>query len=364
MDSLKYPYFANMKKMLILACICLVFGCKDRAKTIESDAQAIEFKYITKIRMTDDGESIRIHSGGEVTRFSKEELPLNSAMVIPTSVIAYLDELDLTDKITGISQPAHIYNPAIRKLYKNNQIQEIGTFNEIFIEKVLVSKPEIFVSMSSPALAKFHEILKSNGISVIYIDEYEELNPLAKAEYVKIFGILFGKEREAENLFQEIEENYKTIQAMTAQLSGQKPTVMANQIYGDIWYMPGGKSFQALLFRDAGGDYLWADTTQEGTLHLSFESVYEKAKDADVWMNAGDFPNLNALKGSYNNYDWFEAVRNQKVYNWNQRITASGGNDYFEKGVTRPDWVLKDLAAIFYPERFPEHELYFYKRLK
>ena len=353
-----------MKISLILSAFLFVFiSCKQDVAKSNSPAQS-EFKFISKIDLNENPDGFELISGGKSISFKEKELPLKSAMVIPTSAIAYLDELNLTDKITGISQPDFIFNPKIQSKIQNKQIEIIGTFDEIFVEKILVKKPDIFISTLSPTLAKFHDLIQKEGIKILYIDEYEELNPLAKAEYVKIFGKLFGKEKEANELFEEIEKNYNEIKSKVQQNQAKNPTVFANQIYGDTWYMPGGKSFQAKLFEDAGANYLWASDDSFGTLNLSFESVFEKANNADIWMNAGDFPDKKYLLTSYKNYDWFAAFKSGNIYNWNKRKSAKGANDYFETGTARPDWVLKDLAAIFHPELFPEHELRFYKRLE
>lgn len=341
----------------------ILISCKQDLKksNVESDN---DLKFITKIELKKNQGKIEINSGGKIIYFQENELPLKTAMVIPTSAIAYMKELNLTEKITGISQPDFIFNPKIHELIKQNKISTIGSFDEIFIEKILMNKPDIFISTSSPTLAKFHEQLEKENIKVIYIDEYEELNPLARAEYVKIFGILFGKEKEADDLFTQIEKNYTEIKTLVEKNQSKNPTVFANQIYGDIWYMPGGKSFQAKLIEDAGGNYLWKSDDVTGNLNLSFESVFEKANEADIWINAGDFPDKATLLASYKNYEWLAAFKNGKVYNWNNKITPKGANDYFETGTARPDLVLKDLASIFHPELFPNYELRFYKRLE
>ena len=162
----------------------------------------------------------------------------------------------------------------------------------------------------------------------------------------------------------EIEKNYLEIQNKVKNSSKNPPKILTNHMYGDVWYMPAGESFQSILFEDAGGQYLWASSAGKGALNLSFETVFEKANDADVWMNAGDFPSKAALLASYPNYNWFKSYQNGAIYNWNKRKSATGANDYFETGTARPDWVLKDLAAIFHPELFPGHELVFYEKLE
>lgn len=346
----------------ILACCLVLTACKKQIQpTLKNQNQ---FEYISHIKWSENQDSVVIQSAGERLSFAQKDLPLKSAMVVPTSVIAYLDELNSIDKITGISQPDFIFNQKIHSKIKQKEIEVIGSFNEIFIEKVLMQQPDVFISTSSPTLAKFHELLKKQNIKVLLIDEYKELNPLAKAEYIKLMGVLFGKEKEAETIFMEIEKNYLEIQNKVKNSSENPPKVLTNHMYGDVWYMPAGESFQAILFEDAGGEYLWASSKGTGALNLSFETVFEKANDADVWMNAGDFPSKAALLASFPNYNWFKSFQNGRVYNWNKRKSATGANDYFETGTARPDWVLMDLAAIFHPELFPGHELYFYENLK
>lgn len=342
----------------------MAFSCKE-SKTHEiNDIQSHQFNYLTKIKWEETQDSLFIYSGGEKVAFHKNELPLQTAMVIPTAAIAYLDELNLLHTITGVSQADYIYNPKIHQGIDLKKIEIIGGFNEIYVEKVMVNQPDLLISTSGPSLAKFHQTLQNQGLKVLYIDEYEELSPLARAEYIKLFGKLFDKEIEADALFDEIEQNYAQIQAKIQNVHLPKPTVLSNHIYGDTWYMPGGKSFQAKLYADAGGNYLWSETDNEATLNLSFESVFEKAANADVWVIAGDFESIADLKASYKNYEWFAPLKSGQVYSLNNRKSATGANDYFETGTARPDWVLKDLAKIFYPNLFPEHELFYYQKLE
>lgn len=351
-----------MKFCIYFLIIPFIISCKQSNSANETTNDNL-LKLANRLSIIESGDSIQIISGGTKISFAESQLPLKTAMVIPTSAIAYMDELDLIDKITGISQPDFIYNSKVLSLIDENKIAVIGSFEEIFVEKILVNQPDVIFTTSSPTLSKFHAQLERENIKIIYVDEYEELDPLARAEYVKLFGVLFGKEQEASELFQTIVENYNQIVAKVSKSEVHKPSVFVNRMYGDIWYMPGGKSFQARLIEDAGGDYVWASDDSSGSLNLSFESVFERAGKAAVWINAGDFPDQKSLLASYKNYEWLSAFRNGRVYNWNNKISKKGANDYFETGTARPDLVLKDLAAIFHPDLFPDHQLIFYKRL-
>ena len=53
---------------------------------------------------------------------------------------------------------------------------------------------------------------------------------------------------------------------------------------GSVWYVPGGKSTLGQLMADANGSYPWGDDTHSGSVALPFESVLEKAGDADTWL--------------------------------------------------------------------------------
>lgn len=349
--------------VLFLLTSIFLFSCNHPTEQAKSENPNL-LKYALQIQMTESKDSVFIQSGNEELRFSKNKLPLKTAMVIPTSAISYLDELGLIAVIKGISQPDFVFNPKVIELFNQKKIEQIGSFDEIFVEKILLNKPDIFITSSGPTLAKFHQQIKNAGIKILYIDEYDEKEPLARAEYVKIFGKLFGKEKEADEIFEEIEKNYNEIVSSVEKSDNKKPKVFANQIYGDVWYMPGGKSFQARLFKDAGGSYVWSDDDSESSLKLSFEKIFEKAANADFWLNAGDYKDLESLLETYKNYEWFTAAKNKNIYNWNKKSNVKGANDYFETGTVRPDLVLKDLASIFYPDLYPEHELYFYDRLK
>jgi iron complex transport system substrate-binding protein len=120
----------------------------------------------------------------------------------------------------------------------------------------------------------------------------------------------------------------------------------------------------ARFLADAGADYLWADEPGAGSLFLDFEAVFETAVAADYWINpSATWNSLADALSEDERYRDFEAFENG-VYNNNALVTESGGNDYWERGVTQPELVLADLIKIFHPELLPDHELIFYQHLQ
>jgi iron complex transport system substrate-binding protein len=97
---------------------------------------------------------------------------------------------------------------------------------------------------------------------------------------------------------------------------------------------------------------------------LNIESVYERAADADIWINPGMWESLEEALAEDERFALFEAFQNGKVYNNNRRANKHGGSSYWETGVANPHVVLADLIKIFHPELLPEHEFVYYYRLE
>jgi iron complex transport system substrate-binding protein len=60
----------------------------------------------------------------------------------------------------------------------------------------------------------------------------------------------------------------------------------------------------------------------------------------------------------------FKAFKTGAIFNNNRRTNSSGGNDFWESGVVHPEIVLADLIRIFHPQILPEHNLYYYQKVK
>jgi iron complex transport system substrate-binding protein len=135
-------------------------------------------------------------------------------------------------------------------------------------------------------------------------------------------------------------------------------------VYGDTWFLPGGQNYAAKLLSDAGCQYLWSSDSTKGFLQLSFESVYEKAHEADLWIGVASFTTLEELSNADQRYTKFKPYQTKQVYTYNARKGAKGGSEFLELGYLRPDIILKDLVKIAHPELLPEYSLYFHKDLQ
>lgn len=139
---------------------------------------------------------------------------------------------------------------------------------------------------------------------------------------------------------------------------------MSGVVYGDTWFLPGGQNYASRLLKDAGYNYLWSSDESNGFLELSFESVYEKAHDADYWIGVASFKSLSEIGSADNRYTLFRPFREGNVYTYDARKGAQGGSEFLELGYLRPDIILMDLVKIAHPELLPDYELYFHQQLK
>lgn len=289
-------------------------------------------------------------------------IPIERIVCTSTTHIPLLDYLNISDKLVGFPTTDYISSEKTRKLVDAGNVEELGAEKGMNIEKLAVLKPEAVMSYTMTAdlgqLKKVQEL----GIPVLLNAEYLEEHPLGRAEWIKFMALFFDKEKEANTVFSIIEKNYLETKKL-ADKSSKRPTVLSGVIYGDAWFMPGGQNYAAKLINDAGADYLWKADSTKGFLQLSFESVFEKAYAADLWIGVASFNTLEEIKNADQRYAKFNPFQIKQVYTYNARQGAKGGSEFLELGYLRPDIILKDLVKIAHPELLPDYQLYFHKRL-
>jgi iron complex transport system substrate-binding protein len=119
----------------------------------------------------------------------------------------------------------------------------------------------------------------------------------------------------------------------------------------------------ARYLQDAGGAYAWAATPGVGSAALDVEAVYARALDADFWVHTGTWRRREEATAADPRFGAIPALTEGRAYNNNRRLNASGGNDYWESGMLRPDVVLADLITILHPDILPGRELVYYRHL-
>jgi len=119
----------------------------------------------------------------------------------------------------------------------------------------------------------------------------------------------------------------------------------------------------AAFLKYAGADFLWANEPSTGSLPLDFEAVFDRAADADFWLNMSTWSSVDEVLAADERYANFAALKGGNAYNRNARVNEHGGNDFWESGLANPHKALADLIAIFHPELLPDHQLIWYRKL-
>ena len=289
-------------------------------------------------------------------------IPLQKVVVTSTTHIPALEALNEENTLVGFPGLDYISSEKTRKRIENDQISELGKNENINTEVLIELSPDVVVGFAINASNKSFETIQKTGIPVIYNGDWTEQNPLGKAEWIKFFGALYGKEKKAEEIFNNIKSEYLKAKK-TAKTAKSRPGVIGGSMFNDKWYMPYGNSWQAQFIKDANANYLYKNSKGDGSLSLAFESVLEKAGDAEYWVSSGQFTSYEQLFNESEHYKRFKAVKDRKVYSVSLNKGATGGILFYELGPQRPDLILKDLISIFHPELLQDHQPVFYKPL-
>jgi len=293
--------------------------------------------------------------------FNGPVIPAGAKQIVcmSSSYVAMLDELGEVNRIVGVSGIDYIANPYI--LAHKDSIKDMGP--EMNYELLIGLKPDVVLLYGiGDAQTAVTDKLKELSIPYLYMGEYLEESPLGKAEWMVALSELTDSREKGIEIFSEIPKRYQTLKDLTASVE-QRPTVMFNTPWNDSWIMPSTKSYMAQLVNDAGADYIYKENTSNSSAPIGLETAYGLIQKADYWINVGMASTLDELKAVNPKFTDAKSVREKTAYNNNLRLTATGGNEYWESAVVRPDIVLRDLIHIFHPELVSD-SLYYYRHLE
>ena len=288
--------------------------------------------------------------------------PVEKLVATSTTHVPMIEILGETNSLIGFPNTDYISSPKTRQRIARNQIKDLGNEQDFNTEVLISLQPDVMVAFSMGKSTKLYNNIEQNGISVVYNGDWLEATPLGRAEWIKFFGALFNKEKEADSIFNAIEFQYNEAKKIASQAKNS-PEIMSGVLYKDKWNLPAGESFTAKLYEDANTSYIWKNSEGQGSLVLSFETVFEKAEKADYWIGSGYFTALDELKAANAHYEQFKSFKTGNVYSFSKRRSEYGGVEYFELGPLQPHIVLKDLIKVAHPDLMPGYEPYFLQKL-
>ena len=290
-------------------------------------------------------------------------IPIQKIVVTSTTHIPSLEMLGVEKSLIGFPDLDYISSEKVRALIHQKKIKELGKNQSLNTEVLIELQPDVIIGYGIDNNNPTLDNLEKNGLKILLNGDWNEQSPLGKAEWIKLFGVLYDKQEKASELFSKIEKEYLKTQKI-AQKAVSNPTVLMGDIYNDQWNLPQGNSWGCQFIKEAKGNYLWAETTGTGSLSLSFETVFEKAKNAEFWITSGQFSSLKAMLNANPHYNQFTAFQNKNVYSFAAKKGKTGGILYYELAPNRPDLVLKDLVKILHPELLTGYKPIFFEKLE
>ena len=322
----------------ISVCLVLALSCTRGSQAYDSSCEYAEF--------FDINDSLLIVISpydGSIQTVSLAE-PMNKIICMSSSQVAALSQIGSDTLVAAVSGMKYLTNPILHE----RNCPDVGYEASLDYEMIVSLQPDLLVTYTITAsepqyLAK----LKSLGVPVLVIYEQCESHPLAKAEYVRLFGALAGRLHQADSCFYSVRDRYCQLADMVARSGNDRLKVLMNAPYGDAWYIPGADNYMSRMIQDAGGEVLGAKPGRNSSV-VSLEKAYELSQEADIWLNPGHCRTLDELLGIHHLFPKFGPLtKGLPVYNNTLRITPEGGNDFWESGAIRPDLILSDLINIF-----------------
>lgn len=281
-------------------------------------------------------------------------LPCNKIASLASTHIGMLSVLNSENAICAVSDEKFVYSEKVRKGIFSGAVLSLGDAQAISIEKLVNSRAKIVVHSAFSGPFPKSEQLKKMGISCIPNYDWQEENPLGKAEWILLFGYLTGRQKLAKKIFSEIEKSYNMTIKKVNDKSNNK--VISGNFFRDFWYAPAGESYNSKLIKDAGMNYIYSSSKGTGSISISMEKILMDAKDINLWLNPG-FSSKSAILKSNPKAKNFACFQNARIYCYSHDL-----NRFWELSAVQPHLVLDDFYSIAHSNS--PTNLHFYRQLK
>lgn len=285
--------------------------------------------------------------------------PLSKAVICSSVHCSLLKDFGALNSIGSVCDLKYIKLAEIEEGCRNGTIADVGDGMNPNIEKIIDLHPDAILLSPFENSGGYGRVEKLN-VPIIECADYMETSSLGRAEWMRFYGLLFGKKTEADAMFAAVERNYKDLQELVKPISFA-PSVMCDLKTSSTWYTPGGNSTIAKLYSDAGANYIFREDTHSGSLPYPFEVIFEKGQQTDFWLIRYNQPvdkTYGELEKEFAPYAGFRPFKERNIYGCNTNRVP-----FYEETPFHPDWLLKDLIKIFHPSLLEGYELRYYNKL-
>ena len=346
----RYSIFWVLSFNVLLLCFV---GCAKQSTEQGGVPEGNRYATGFRISETDTGTVVEVFQPHQCLCV---RTPMRRIGTMSTVQVGFLDAIDAIDCLAAVCNPELIYTPV-----KGDEI-DLGDSMKPSAERVLQAGLDILLAVNYGQYDNLEAArLEKLGVPIIYINEWQEGSPLARAEWIRVLGALTGRLHEADSVFAEVEEKYEEFKNHQSQITNhQSPKIMSGNNFRGTWYVPSGKNYLAYLFKDAGAAYPFYEDMRETSIPLTIEDCLRYFHDADVWVGAGG-NSLAELAQMDVKHTWFRAYQTGRVYNWRKQRKEGGANNFWERGVVHPEEMLEDVIHMLHND--PDSLLHFATRL-
>lgn len=272
--------------------------------------------------------------------------PLKKSLIYSSVHNSLISELGAIGAIAGVCDPKYIHQKDLYLRIASGQVADCGNSMNPNIEKIIRVSPDGILLSPFENSGNYGK-LGQLGIPIIECADYMETSPLGRAEWMKFYGLLYGREKESEKLFSDTEKEYMALRVMADSVSF-RPEVLVDRMYGQAWNVPAAESTMGIFITDAGGRNPFSYVAGSGSVPMSGEQVLHKAGDADFWIvrySQSADKNIRELSEDNAIYPQFKALKEGNVYGCNTSAVF-----FYEEVPFHPQWLLADLISIIHPE--------------
>ena len=216
--------------------------------------------------------------------------PLQNLYLVSTSVMDLFLALDALDCIALSGTRAEgWYLDEAKQAMQTGRIAYAGKYSAPDYERILTAECGLAVENTMIYhTPEVKEQLERFGIPVLVERSSYESSPLARMEWIKLYGILLGKEALAEEVFA---QQAQRIAPLLEQPSTGKRCAFFSITSSGLATVRKSGDYVAQMIGMAGGEYVFADLTDSGnslsTMNIPLEDLYAGVKDADVLIYNG-----------------------------------------------------------------------------
>ena len=357
----------NQFLKLIPAATLVLSGCSSKTEPANTESLVFSHHYqldyaqqftadcyeggYTMVSIPDSGQKFLVvpQDAAEVDSLPADvtvlRQPVENIYLVSTSVMDLILHLDALDSITLSGTKAEgWYLPEAKQAMEEGRIAYAGKYSAPDYEQILAANCSLAIQntmiLHTPEVK---EQLEHFGIPVLVERSSYESGPLERVEWIKLYGILLGKEDTAEQVFAAQE-------AAIAPLLEQEPTGKSCAFFSlssnNLATVRKGSDYVAKMIEMAGGTYVFSDLTDNGnslaTMNLPLEDFYAGAKDADVLIYnsaiEGTIASVSQLTEKFPLLSEFKAVQNGQVWCTSQSL--------FQQSMELADLIL-DMNKVF-----------------